>query len=93
MGSLKRQMQRKNKMRQHKDAKKTARQVENQVNSMPKVCGECGIDFDNTNKEMLNQWRIAVWDDGRINLSCPDCGPTEEEIEAGEKKADSGDLK
>ena len=75
MGSLKRQLQRKKERKIKKATRKAARDVEQQVSSMPKICGECGVDFDSTNKEMLNQWRIAVWDDGRVNLTCPACGP------------------
>lgn len=84
MGSINRQIQRKKNLRQKKEAKKASKQVENKINSMPKICGVCSADFDSTDKDMLNQWRIAVWDDGRINLTCPDCGPTAEEIAAQE---------
>lgn len=80
MGSINRQLERKKKLRQRKEAKKAARQLESHVNSMPKICAVCNADFDNTSKEMLNQWRIAVWDDGRVELTCPNCGPTQEEI-------------
>ena len=82
MGSIKRQLERKRKLAQQKEAKKASRKIEQQIDVMPKVCGECGADFDNADKEALNQWRIAVWDDGRINLTCPNCGPTAEEIAA-----------
>ena len=87
MGSLNRQLKRKKSLRKRKEAKKAVRQIENQVSSMPKICGVCDADFDDTDKDMLNQWRIAVWDDGRVELTCPSCGPTPEEISAsqGEK--------
>ena len=85
MGSIKRQMERKRRLAQEKEAKKASRQVEQQIGGMPKICGECGAEFDNTDKEALNQWRIAVWDDGRINLTCPNCGPSAEEIAAHEE--------
>lgn len=88
MGSLKRQMERKKEQRAKKEIKKSSRAVEQQISSMPKSCGECEAAFDNTDKEALNQWRIAVWDDGRINLTCPNCGPTAEEIEASGYEAD-----
>ncbi len=84
MGSLNRQLSRKKKLRERKEAKKAVKQVENQVSSMPKICGVCDADFDDTDKEMLNQWRIAVWDDGRVELTCPNCGPTPEEIAASQ---------
>ena len=84
MGSINRQLQRKKSLRQRKEAKKAVKHVQNQVGSMPKICGECGANFDDTDKEMLNQWRIAVWDDGRVELTCPNCGPTQEEIAASQ---------
>ena len=84
MGSINRQLNRKKKLREKKEAKKAMKQIENQVSGMPKVCGLCDANFDDTDKEMLNQWRIAVWDDGRVELTCPNCGPTPEEIAASQ---------
>ena len=80
MGSLNRKLNRKKQLKKRKEAKKTASKVQDQISSMPKTCAECDASFDSTDKEMLNQWRIAVWDDGRVELTCPDCGPTPEEI-------------
>ena len=84
MGSLNRQLRRKKELREKKDGKKAVKQIENQVSSMPKICGVCNANFDDTDREMLNQWRIAVWDDGRIELTCPDCGPSPEEVAASQ---------
>ena len=84
MGSSKRQLKRQKKLKKQKELKKAARQIEEQVSGMPKTCGVCSADFDNTDKEMLNQWRIAVWDSGRVELTCPNCGPTPEEIAASQ---------
>ena len=47
---------------------------------MPTSCGECGAPFDKSDKEGLDQWRIAVYDDGRVHLACPNCVP--EDIKA-----------
>ena len=80
MGSLKRKMERKKALKQKKLFKKEFQRVQQAVESAPKICGECGASFDNTDKEMLNQWRVAVYEDGRVHLTCPACGPTEEEI-------------
>ena len=85
MGSLNRQLKRKKKLQERKEAKKAVKQIENQVSGMPKICGVCDADFDDTDKEVLNQWRIAVWDDGRVELTCPECGPTQEELAAHER--------
>tara|TARA_Y100000592_G_C5427406_1_gene296495 strand:+ start:1020 stop:1301 length:282 start_codon:yes stop_codon:yes gene_type:complete len=82
MGSLKRKLERKRARQQKKVVEKEMRRIERTVNAAPKICGECGADFDNTNQDMLNEWRIAVYEDGRVHLTCPECGPTPEEIEA-----------
>ena len=88
MGSLKRKIERKRLLKKKKAMDKAMKGVTEKVDSMPKICGECGADFDKSDKEMLNQWRIAVYDDGRIHLTCPKCGPTPDEIEAS-KNLDS----
>ena len=82
MGSLGRKMRRKREKAEQKAAQKAARGVQNAVEAMPNVCGECGIKFDKTDKESINKWTIAVYDDGRIHLACPKCGPSEEEERA-----------
>tara|TARA_B100000941_G_C28253766_1_gene422921 strand:+ start:58 stop:339 length:282 start_codon:yes stop_codon:yes gene_type:complete len=82
MGSLKRQLARKRAKKQKKLLEKGMKRISEQVSSAPKVCGECGAKFDNTDKDMLNKWRIAVYEDGRMHLTCPACGPTPEEIES-----------
>ena len=82
MGSLKRQLARRRAKKQNKLLQKGMKQVVERVNSAPKICGECGAEFDKTDKDMLNKWRIAVYEDGRMHLTCPKCGPSDEEIEA-----------
>lgn len=86
MGSMKRKLERQKMLRKKKALDKAMRGVSEQVEKMPKICGECGADFDNTDKEMLNQWRIAVYDDGRFHLTCPSCGPTPEELEGAKEE-------
>ena len=39
----------------------------------PTTCDECGKEFDNKNQKMLDSWKIAIYDDGPINLVCGDC--------------------
>jgi uncharacterized protein with PIN domain len=73
-------MKRKRARTEKKNADKLMKQVDEKLKSMPKVCGECNAQFDNTDKETLNEWRLAVYDDGRIHLTCPKCGPSHEEI-------------
>ena len=85
MGSIKRKIERKKFLKKKKVMDKAMKNVTEKVDAMPKVCGECGDAFDKADKEMLNQWRIAVYDDGQFHLTCPKFGPTPEEIEASEK--------
>ena len=86
MGSLGRKIRRKNALKKKKALEKGLKSVTEKVEAMPKICGVCGDDFDKTDKEMANQWRIAVYDDGQFHLTCPKCGPTPEEIERAEKE-------
>ena len=85
MGSLGRKMRRKKEKAEQKAAQKAARGVQSAAEAMPNMCGECGIKFDKTDKESINKWTIAVYDDGRIHLACPACGPSEEERAVAEK--------
>lgn len=74
-----RKLRRKKQLAERKAAMKAARQagneVANAISSMPTKCDECSAPFDKKDKQMINHWRIAVYDDGRVNLVCPDCVP------------------
>ncbi len=86
MGSLGRKMRRKKERADQKAAQKAAKGVQDAVEAMPNACGECGIKFDKSDKEKVNSWTLAVYDDGRIHLACPDCGPTDEERSSAETR-------
>lgn len=73
--SLGRKIRRKQLLKHKKDLKKKTKQLENQISKMPKACDECGAPFDKSKIEQLDQWRIAVYDDGQVNLVCNDCVP------------------
>ncbi len=60
-----------------KEAKKKSKAIEKAVARMPEKCDECSAPFDKLKSKHLDKWRIAVYDDGRINLVCPDCVPEE----------------
>jgi len=51
--------------------------VENALARMPDSCDECGAEFNRADHSLLDSWRIAVYDDGPINLICPDCTPAD----------------
>jgi hypothetical protein len=76
-----RKIQRENERSNLKQKKQVMKKAFETFDGMPKKCGECDADFDNTVKEALSKWRVAVYDDGRVHLTCPDCGPTPEELE------------
>jgi len=72
-----RKLRRKKELQARKEAKRAGNKVSEAISRTPKKCDECDASFDNTNKHMLNSWKIAVYDDGRVNLVCPDCVPEE----------------
>ncbi len=67
MGSIGRKLRRKKEKAEQKAAQKAAKEVQDAVEAMPNACGECGIKFDKANKETVNNWTLAVYDDGRIH--------------------------
>ena len=73
--TINRKIRRKKELEARKQAKKASKKLSEQVSRMPTKCGECGAVFDRSNKEMINEWRIAVYDDGPIHLVCPACIP------------------
>ncbi len=79
MGSLGRKMRRKREKAASKRLKKRVKQVGEKVSSMPKMCVGCDAQFDNTDKDSLDKWRVAVYDDSHIELTCPDCSSTSEQ--------------
>ncbi len=72
-----RKLRRKKELAARKEAKRAGKKVSQAISRMPKKCDECDTSFDNSNKSMLNSWKIAVYDDGPIHLVCPDCVPEE----------------
>ncbi len=75
MGSLGRKIRRKQRRDLQKSMKKKSRQVEDKISKLPKSCDECGAPFDRSNTDQIDKWRIAVYDDGRVHLVCPNCVP------------------
>ena len=72
-----RKLRRKKELQARKEARRTGKKVSEAISRTPKKCDECGASFDNSDKRMLNSWKIAVYDDGRIHLVCPACVPEE----------------
>ena len=75
MGSLGRKIRRKQRSDLRKKMKKQGKEIEDQISKLPKACDECDTPFDKSKTDQLDQWRIAVYDDGKVNLVCGDCVP------------------
>jgi len=86
MGSIDRKIRRKKERAEQKAAQKATQGVQDAVEAMPTACGECGIKFDKGDKEKINSWSLAVYDDGRVHLACPNCGPSDEERDSAEER-------
>lgn len=69
MGSLKRQLARKQNQKKVKKAKKNLKQALNATLGLPTSCTTCSVEFE---PEDADKWMVAVYDD-IINLNCPDC--------------------
>lgn len=69
-----RKINRKKMIQAKKKAKKANKEISKSLDSMPKKCDECGAVFVKGDESCLG-WKIAVYDDGRINLICTDCVP------------------
>jgi hypothetical protein len=69
-----RKLKRNKERSQKKLAKKAMKSVSKALEQMPQRCGECSAVFERGSQESL-EWRIAVHDDGRVNLVCSSCVP------------------
>lgn len=68
--------ERRNAKRQlNKETKQKVQRIENALSRVPTKCDECGKTFDKKNHAELDSWRIAVYDEGPVNLVCPSCVP------------------
>tara|TARA_Y100000816_G_C25971467_1_gene506945 strand:+ start:42 stop:278 length:237 start_codon:yes stop_codon:yes gene_type:complete len=47
--------------------------VETAMSGMPSVCKTCGAHFDKNDKSSLDSWRVAIYDDGAVVLTCEKC--------------------
>jgi len=81
--SMNRKQRRAAKKQLSKESKGQVAKVNQAVQNMPTKCDECDMLFDNKNQNMLDSWKIAVYDDGPVHLVCPNCVP--EDIK-GERK-------
>jgi hypothetical protein len=75
--SLNRKQRRAAKKKAKKSQTKEMAVVEDKLERMPTGCDECGTKFDRTDSSLWDSWRIAVYDDGPVNLICPACVPSE----------------
>ena len=70
MGSLKRKMERKKKLRELKNTKKSLKSALNATLGLPTSCSQCCADFDPV--EDADSWMVVAQDQ-TPKLFCPSC--------------------
>lgn len=70
MGSLKRKIQRKKRLKKEKESKKKLKQALNATMGIPTKCSKCSASFDPI--EDADTWVVTL-DDGQTSLFCPKC--------------------
>ena len=70
MGSLKRKIERKKKLKNLKQSKKNLKKALSATMGMPTNCTQCNAEFDPIDD--ADTWRVTV-QDSLVTLSCPVC--------------------
>lgn len=66
--------QRKLKRKKQKDSQRDLKEKIGLFDKIPNKCTMCEADFDKSDKEQVQSWRVAVRErEGLVNLYCPDC--------------------
>ena len=73
MSSISRKAKRQKEKKAKKEAKRKNRDVNDAISKMPKKCSSCERDFDRADKQMIQSWMIAVYEDGTSVLTCDLC--------------------
>ena len=76
-----RKIKRKKELALRKKSKKVMKEVTKNLDNMPKQCSSCGVKLDATVSENLDQWRIQIYETGRVALTCPDCQTNDTEVQ------------
>jgi hypothetical protein len=67
----------KNRKHLSQTSKELSKTIDDSLSRLPTRCDECEQPFDRLDKTMINEWKIAVYDDGPIHLVCPECVPAD----------------
>ena len=70
MGSLKRKIERKKRLKKDKSAKKNLKKALNATMGIPTKCSKCNASFDPI--EDADTWVVTLYD-GQTSLFCPTC--------------------
>lgn len=83
--SITRKIKRKKAKENKKTAKKVMRKVGDTIASMPKVCRKCNTELDKSNDASLDEWKIKIFESGRVDLTCGDCSEVDKNTLQGSK--------
>lgn len=64
-----------------KEARLKMKELSTTIRDFEKSCVDCSSGFDPTDKSLLDQWMVQVFD-GRAFLYCPSCFATKKSAEA-----------
>tara|TARA_B100000242_G_C42817818_1_gene380120 strand:+ start:176 stop:427 length:252 start_codon:yes stop_codon:yes gene_type:complete len=79
-----RKIKRRKELQARKKSKKVLKEVTKNIDRMPKFCSKCGIEFDKTVNSNLDEWRIQIYETGRVVLTCGNCQVLNEQTEVSE---------
>lgn len=79
-----RKIKRKRELEARKKSNKALKEVTKSIDKMPKICSSCGVEFDKTINENLDNWRIQIYETGRVVLTCGNCNAVKEQSEVRE---------
>ena len=78
MSSINRKLRRRKEKEQKKKSKQVMKEVGEHIAAMPKNCRGCGIELDKTDHAALDEWKIKIFESGRVDLTCGQCSTTGE---------------
>lgn len=52
--------------------------VESAISGMSSCCSSCGALFDKADKTMLDSWKVSIYSDNTVILTCEKCSKSSE---------------
>lgn len=83
--SITRKIKRSKAKENKKIAKKIMKEVGDTIASMPKTCRKCSAELDKSNNASLDEWKIKIFESGRVDLTCGSCSEIDENALQGNK--------